>query len=119
MVFFVVDAFASWPLTIKPAVSLCEGGLQELTVLFDRFEEVPLTLEAQRLLHLTGAAGVVLRTEPQVLTCPTNRGEHWVRRQVMRIHDEGRTDTLSFLDELFSSNLELVVSQACSLICHM
>lgn len=68
-----------WPLTIKPAVSLCEGGLQELTVLLDRFEEVPLTLEAQRLLHLTGAAGVVLRTESQVLSCPTNRREHWVK----------------------------------------
>ncbi|TNN73085.1 Cohesin subunit SA-1 [Liparis tanakae] len=59
-------------LTIKPAVSLREGSQKELAVLLDGFEEVPLALEAQRLLHLTGAAGVVLRTEPQVLTWKIN-----------------------------------------------
>lgn len=55
-------------LTIKPAVSLGKGGQKELAVVFDSFEEVPLALVSQRFLHLTGAAGVVLRTEPQVLT---------------------------------------------------
>lgn len=55
-------------LTIKPAVSLGKSGQKELAVVFDGFEEVPLALESQCFLHLTGAAGVVLRTEPQVLT---------------------------------------------------
>ncbi len=52
-------------------MSLGESSQKELAVLFDGFEEVPLALEGQRLLHLTGAAGVVLRTEPQVLTWET------------------------------------------------
>lgn len=64
----------SQPLTIKPAMSLGKSSQKELAVLFHRFEEVPLALESQRLLHLTGAAGVVLRTEPQVLAWKT-KGE--------------------------------------------
>lgn len=47
---------------------MSKGGQEELAVLLSGFEEVPLALEGERLLHLTGAAGVVLRTEPQVLT---------------------------------------------------
>lgn len=54
-------------LTVKPAVSLCEGGQEELAVLLHSPQEVSLALQGQRLLHLTGAAGVVLGTEPQVL----------------------------------------------------
>lgn len=50
-------------------MSLGKSGQKELAVLLDSFEEVSLALEGQRLLHLTGAAGVVLRTEPQVLAC--------------------------------------------------
>ena len=49
-------------------MSLGEGGQEELAVVFNGFEEVLLALKGQCLLHLTGAAGVVLRTEPQVLT---------------------------------------------------
>lgn len=60
-------------LTIKPAVSLGESGQEELAVLLHRLEEVPLALQGQRLLHLAGAAGVVLRTEPQVLAWNTNK----------------------------------------------
>lgn len=60
-------------LTIKLAVPLGKSSQKELAVLFDRFEEVPLTLEGQRLLHLAGAAGVVLGTEPQVLTWKTRK----------------------------------------------
>ena len=51
---------------------LGERGQKELAVLLHGFEEVPLALEGQRLLHLTGAAGVVLGTEPQVLTWRTD-----------------------------------------------
>lgn len=48
-------------------MSLCEGGQEELAVLLHSPQEVSLALQGQRLLHLTGAAGVVLGTEPQVL----------------------------------------------------
>ena len=54
-------------LTIKSAVPLSETRQQELTVVLNCRQEVSLTLTCQRLLHQTGAAGVVLRTEPQVL----------------------------------------------------
>lgn len=60
--------FQSSPLTVESAVSLRESGQKELAVVFDSFEEVTLTLKGECFLHLTGAAGVVLRTEPQVLT---------------------------------------------------
>lgn len=55
-------------LTIKPAVPLGESGQKELAALLHGLQEVSLALQGQRLLHLTGAAGVVLRTETQVLT---------------------------------------------------
>lgn len=69
----------SQPLTIKPAVSLGKGGQKELAVLFNSFQEVPLALQGQRLLHLTGTAGVVLRTEPQVLTWSNVNGNYRIR----------------------------------------
>lgn len=54
-------------LTIEPAVPLGEGSQEELAALLHGLQEVSLALQGQRLLHLTGAAGVVLRTEAQVL----------------------------------------------------
>lgn len=54
-------------LTIKPAVPLGERGQKELAALLHRLQEVSLALQGQRLFHLTGAAGVVLRTETEVL----------------------------------------------------
>lgn len=65
----------SQPLTIKSAVSLGKSGQKELAVVFGGFEEVSLTLQGKRLLHLTGAAGVVLRTQPQVLTWTVKPGQ--------------------------------------------
>lgn len=55
-------------LTIKPAVPLGESGQKELAALLHGLQEVSLALQGQCLFHLTGAAGVVLRTETQVLT---------------------------------------------------
>lgn len=55
-------------LTIKPAVPLGESGQKELAALLHCLQEVSLALQGQCLFHLTGAAGVVLRTETQVLT---------------------------------------------------
>lgn len=46
---------------------LREGGQKELAAVLHGLQEVLLTLQGQRLLHLAGAAGVVLRTETQVL----------------------------------------------------
>lgn len=56
-------------LTIKLAVSLSEGGEQELAGVPDRRQEVSLTLARERILHHTGAAGVITRTQTQVFTC--------------------------------------------------
>lgn len=52
-----------YPLTIKPTVSLSKGGQEELAVVFDGFQKVPLALQGQRLLHLSRAAGIILRTK--------------------------------------------------------
>lgn len=49
-------------------MSLGKSGQKELAVVFDGFEEVSFALQGKSLLHLTGAAGVVLRTQSQVLT---------------------------------------------------
>lgn len=46
---------------------LGESGQKELAAFLHRLQEVSLALQGQRLFHLTGAAGVVLRTETQVL----------------------------------------------------
>jgi len=54
------------PLTIQPAVSLSEGGEQEVAGVSDRGQEVPLALPRERVLHLAGAAGVVASTHTQV-----------------------------------------------------
>lgn len=68
-----LELYTLLSLTIKPAVPLGESSQEELAVFLHRLEEVPLALEGQRLLHLTGAAGVVLGTEPQVLAWNDNK----------------------------------------------
>lgn len=60
-------------LTIKFAVSLGEGGEQELAGVVDRRQEVSFALAYKRVLHQTGTAGVITRTQTQVLTC---RSQH-------------------------------------------
>lgn len=47
---------------------LGESGQKKLAAILHGLQEVSLALQGQRLLHLTGTAGVVLRTETQVLT---------------------------------------------------
>lgn len=78
-------------LTVKPAVSLREGGQKELAVLLHGPQEVSLALQGQRLLHLTGTAGVVLGTEPQVLA--------WGREE--RARCKGTTQGQSFRGRIF------------------
>lgn len=60
-------------LTIKFAVSLGEGGEQELAGVLDRRQEVSFALAHECVLHQTGTAGVITRTQTQVLTC---RSQH-------------------------------------------
>lgn len=85
-----VTVQASSSLTVKLAVSLGEGGQEELAVVLDGCEKILFALEGQSLLHLTGAAGIILRTETQVLTCAPQKKN--IRRRRRKV----KTDCLTF-----------------------
>lgn len=74
----------AFQLTVKLAVPLCESGVKELAGVVDGRQEVRLTLVGQRFLHLTGAAGVVLGTQTQMLA--------WTNRKTDRVRCEPITD---------------------------
>lgn len=82
---------ASSSLTVKLAVSLGEGGQEELAVVLDGCEKILFALEGQSLLHLTGAAGIILRTDAQVLTCAPHHKKKNIRRR-----RKVKTDCLTF-----------------------
>lgn len=55
-------------LTVKSAMSLCEGDEQELTGVLERRQKLSLALMCQCVLHQTGAAGVVPRADAQMFS---------------------------------------------------
>ena len=62
-------ALLALPLTVEALVLGVEGDLERASLLLDQALEVHSTQVGQLLLHLTGAAGVALRADTQVLAC--------------------------------------------------